>query len=62
MANRLLSIGVTRHTCRHLGTKCSRLAHLLYATAKIGAVAVTINTSYKSELAVLKNADMHTLC
>lgn len=36
----------------------------MFATAKIGAVLVTINTSYKlSELEyVLKNADIHTLC
>jgi fatty-acyl-CoA synthase len=36
----------------------------MFATAKIGAVLVTINTSYKtSELEyLLKNADIHTLC
>lgn len=36
----------------------------MFATAKIGAVLVTINTSYKlSELDyLLKNADIHTLC
>lgn len=36
----------------------------MFATAKIGAVLVTINTSYKlSEVEYLiKNADLHTLC
>ena len=36
----------------------------MFATAKIGAVLVTINTNYKSaELEyLLKNADIHTLC
>ena len=36
----------------------------MFATAKIGAVLVTINTNYKSsELAfLLQNADIHTLC
>lgn len=36
----------------------------MYATAKIGAILVTVNTSYKlSELEYLiKNADLHTLC
>lgn len=36
----------------------------MFATAKIGAILVTINTNYKSsELEyLLKNADIHTLC
>ena len=36
----------------------------MFATAKIGAILVTINTSYKvSELEyILQNADLHTLC
>ncbi len=36
----------------------------MFATAKIGAILVTINTSYKlAELEyLLKNADIHTLC
>jgi fatty-acyl-CoA synthase len=36
----------------------------MFATAKIGAVLVTVNTSYKlSELEyIIKNADLHTLC
>jgi fatty-acyl-CoA synthase len=36
----------------------------MFATAKIGAVLVTVNTSYKiAELEfIMKNADLHTLC
>jgi fatty-acyl-CoA synthase len=36
----------------------------MFATAKIGAILVTVNTNYKSsELEfVVKNADLHTLC
>ncbi len=36
----------------------------MYATAKIGAILVTVNTSYKlTELEYLiRNADLHTLC
>lgn len=36
----------------------------LYATAKIGAVAVTVNTNYRTEeiAYLLKDSDMHTLC
>ncbi|HLN19510.1 MAG TPA: AMP-binding protein [Bacteroidales bacterium] len=36
----------------------------MFATAKIGAILVTVNTSYKlSELEyIIKNADLHTLC
>ena len=65
MANGLLSIGVTRGT--NVGIWAQNVPDwltVLYATAKIGAVAVTVNTNYKTEeLAfVLKNADMHTLC
>ena len=65
MAKGLISIGVTR------GTKVGIWAQnvpdwltFLYATAKIGAVAVTVNTNYKEyELAfVIENSDMHTLC
>ena len=65
MANGLLSIGVTRGT--NVGIWAQNVPDwltVLYATAKIGAVAVTVNTNYKTEeLAfVLKNSDMHTLC
>jgi len=36
----------------------------MFATAKIGAILVTVNTSYKlTELEfIIKNADLHTLC
>ena len=65
MANGLLSIGVTRGT--NVGIWAQNVPDwltVLYATAKIGAVAVTVNTNYKTEeLAfLLKNSDMHTLC
>ena len=65
MANGLLSIGVTRGT--NVGIWAQNVPDwltVLYATAKIGAIAVTVNTNYKTEeLAfVLKNSDMHTLC
>lgn len=65
MANGLVSIGVTRGT--NVGIWAQNVPDwltMLYATAKIGAVAVTVNTNYRTEeLAfVLKNSDMHTLC
>lgn len=65
MANGLIAIGVTK------GTKVSIWAQnvpdwltMLFATAKIGAVAVTVNTNYRNEeLAfLLNNSDTHTLC
>ena len=65
MARGLIAIGVTRGT--HVGIRAANVPDwltLLYACAKIGAVYVTVNTSYKqSELEYLcKNSDMHTLC
>ncbi|HLP15590.1 MAG TPA: AMP-binding protein [Bacteroidota bacterium] len=65
MAKGLLSIGVTKGT--HLGIWAQNVPDwltFLYAGAKLGAVVVTVNTSYKeSELAfVLEHSDMHTLC
>lgn len=65
MANGLIAIGVTK------GTKVAIWAQnvpdwltILFATAKIGAVAVTVNTNYRNEeLAfLLNNSDTHTLC
>ena len=65
MAKGLISIGVTRGS--NVGIWAQNVPDwltFLYATAKIGAVAVTVNTSYKSEEVsyLLKNSDMHTLC
>jgi fatty-acyl-CoA synthase len=65
MAKGLLSIGVTKGV--HVGIWAQNVPDwltFLYACAKIGAVAVTVNTNYKEhELAfVIKNSDMHTLC
>lgn len=65
MAKGLVAIGVTRGS--HVGIWAANVPDwltLLYACAKIGAVYVTVNTSYKqSELEYLcKNSDMDTLC
>jgi fatty-acyl-CoA synthase len=65
MAKGLISIGVTKGT--HVGIWATNVPDwltFLYAAAKIGAVAVTVNTSYKqSELEYLvKDSDIHTLC
>ena len=65
MAKGLIAIGVTRGT--NVGIWAQNVPDwltFLYATAKIGAVAVTVNTSYRSEelLYLLNNSDMHTLC
>lgn len=65
MAKGLIAIGVTRGT--NVGIWAQNVPDwltFLYATAKIGAVAVTVNTNYKSEEVsyLLKNSDMHTLC
>lgn len=65
MAKGMLAIGVPKGA--HVGILAQNVPDwltFLYACAKIGAVAVTVNTSYKAhELAfVLENSDMHTLC
>ncbi|WP_321439002.1 AMP-binding protein [uncultured Bacteroides sp.] len=65
MAKGLLSIGVTKGS--HVGIWATNVPDwltYLYACAKIGAIYVTVNTSYKlSELEyICKNSDMHTLC
>ena len=65
MARGLISIGVTRGT--NVGIWAQTVPDwltFLYATAKIGAVAVTVNTSYQTEELsyLLKDSDMHTLC
>ena len=64
-ANGLLQIGV--RPGHHVGIWATNVPDwntLLFATAKIGAVLVTINTNYKQhELEYLvKHADIHTLC
>jgi fatty-acyl-CoA synthase len=65
MAKGLLSIGVKKGS--HIGIWAQNVPDwltFLYASAKLGAVTVTVNTSYKErDLAfVLENSDMHTLC
>lgn len=65
MAKGLISIGVKRGT--HIGIWATNVPDwltFLYAGAKIGAVLVTVNTSYKqNELEFLvKDSDIQTLC
>jgi fatty-acyl-CoA synthase len=65
MAKGLIAIGVTRGT--NVGIWAQNVPDwltFLYATAKIGAVAVTVNTNYRTEELryVMQNSDMHTLC
>ena len=65
MAKGLLAIGIK--TGYHVGLWATNVPDwltFLYACAKIGAVCVTVNTSYKQhELEYLvKDSDMHTLC
>ncbi len=65
MAKGLLAIGVTKGT--HVGIWATNVPDwltFLYASAKIGAVLITVNTSYKQhELEYLvENSDMHTIC
>jgi Acyl-CoA synthetases (AMP-forming)/AMP-acid ligases II len=65
LAKGLMAIGVTKGT--HVGIWATNVPDwnaFLFATAKIGAVLVTVNTNYKQhELEYLcDNADIHTLC
>ncbi len=65
MAKGMRAIGIGHGT--HVGLWATNVPDwltFLYACAKIGAVAVTINTNYKqNELEYLvENADIHTLC
>jgi len=65
LAKGLLSIGVKKGD--HVGIWATNVPDwltFLYASAKIGAVLVTVNTNYKqSEVEFLvKDSDMHTLC
>ncbi len=65
MAKGLLAIGVKKGA--HVGIWAQNVPDwltFLYACAKIGAVAITVNTNYKAhELDfIIQNSDMHTLC
>ena len=65
MAKGLLAIGVSKGA--HVGIWAQNVPDwltFLYACAKIGAVAITVNTNYKAhELDfIIQNSDMHTLC
>jgi fatty-acyl-CoA synthase len=65
LAKGLMSIGVQKG--HHVGVWATNVPDWLtfaFATAKIGAIMVTVNTSYKThELEYLiDNADLHTLC
>lgn len=65
LAKGLMAIGVTRGS--HVGIWATNVPDwntFLFATAKIGAVLVTVNTNYKQhELEYLvENSDLHTLC
>lgn len=65
LAKGLIAIGVKKGS--HVGIWATNVPDwntFLFATAKIGAVLVTINTNYKQhELEYLvENADLHTLC
>lgn len=65
MSKGLISIGVTTGT--HIGIWATNVPDwltFLYASAKIGAIAVTVNTNYRQhELEYLmEDSDIHTLC
>jgi fatty-acyl-CoA synthase len=65
MAKGLISIGI--RPGKHIGIWATNVPDwltFLYASAKIGAVAVTVNTNYKqNELEYLvEDSDIHTLC
>ena len=65
LAKGLMSIGVKPGDKVGMwATNVPDWSTFMYATAKIGAILVTVNTSYKlTELEFLiKNADLHTLC
>jgi fatty-acyl-CoA synthase len=65
LAKGLMSIGVKQGDKVGIwATNVPDWSTFMYATAKIGAILVTVNTSYKlTELEYLiNNADLHTLC
>lgn len=65
MAKGLIAIGITRGT--NVGIWAQNVPDwltFLFATAKIGAIAITVNTNYRTEeiAYLMKDSDMHTLC
>ena len=65
LAKGLISIGVKQNDKVGIwATNVPDWSTFMFATAKIGAILVTVNTSYKlSELEyIIKDADLHTLC
>ncbi len=65
LAKGLMSIGVTRGS--KVGVWAKNVPDWLtfmFASAKIGAVLVTVNTNYKSSEVeyIMQNADIHTMC
>jgi fatty-acyl-CoA synthase len=65
LAKGLISIGVKQNDKVGVwATNVPDWTTFMFATAKIGAIMVTVNTSYKtSEVEyIIKNADLHTLC
>ena len=65
LARGLYSIGVRRGD--HVGVWATNVPDwltLLFASARIGAILVTVNTNYKTHEAeyLIKDADIHTLC
>lgn len=64
LAKGLYSLGVKKGTNVGIwATNVPEWLTMLFASAKLGAIAVTVNTNYKaSELAyIMKNSDLHTL-
>jgi fatty-acyl-CoA synthase len=65
LAKGLISIGVKENDKVGIwATNVPDWTTFMFATAKIGAILVTVNTNYKlSEIEyIIKNADLHTLC
>jgi fatty-acyl-CoA synthase len=65
LAKGLISIGVKQNDKVGVwATNVPDWSTFMFATAKIGAIMVTVNTSYKSSEVeyIIKNADLHTLC
>ena len=65
LAKGLISIGVKQNDKVGVwATNVPDWSTFMFATAKIGAIMVTVNTSYKSSEVeyIIRNADLHTLC